>query len=134
MEKYAELAASAQFACTILGNTGTWDIMVLRIPYQPKDLRDQMAGRGLRFLGVAAVVNGVVCAEFTRELELCPEMLTIASLGFHAEMDRWLAGEVPTLDDSGELTAASLTHFERVERAGSVLWLEALLALPDTRG
>ena len=119
MGKYAELVARAQFACTILGNISTWDVLLLRCPYQPHDLRDQVARRGLRFFGVAAIVDGVRCSVFTEEL--CPELLAISSLAFAAEVESWLAGDVPTP-----------TKPEQPDE--SIDWLNRLYALPDPRG
>lgn len=94
MEKYAELAASSQFACTILGNVATWDILLLPCPFRPPDLAEQMAERGLAFMGVCALVNGEPRSKFAQELG--PEMLQICSLSFLREIERWLAEATPT--------------------------------------
>jgi hypothetical protein len=126
MEKYAELAASSQFACTILGNLETWDVLCLRVPYRPHDLHAQVARRGLRFLGVAALVDGKTRTAPAPELaQAPPEMIQILSLAFAAELESWLAGDVPTL-----------TKPETVpEQPGdSIGWCERLYALQDTRG
>jgi hypothetical protein len=127
MEKYAELVASAQFACTILGNISTWDVLLLRCPYQPHDLRDQVSRRGLRVLGVAALVDGTARTALAPELAGAPsELIAILSLAFAAEVESWLAGDMPTL--------ATETTETPEQPDDSIGWCERLFALPDTRG
>jgi len=122
MEKCAELAAKSQFACIILGNAQTWDVLLLRLPYRWDDLADEMVRRGLNFLGVAALVDGAPRTALVQEL--CQELMTIASLSFLAELERAL------LRDEHTQTATP----EPVTVDDGLQFLDALYALPDPRG
>lgn len=121
-KKYAELAAQSTFACTLLGSFATWDCIALRIPFRPDDLGEQIARRQLRFLGVAAIVDGIARTALVPEMASAPpQMIEILSLAFLEQVEIWAVGDVPTLPATPGAD-------------DSIGFCERLYALPDLRG
>jgi hypothetical protein len=112
MDKIQTLVESAQFAMGILGNANTGDFALVDLGPAATEVQAALIIRGYRFVGVLAIVDGA------------PRSALNAPLG---------GGET-----IARLAHTFLAHFERVvtrvERDGeSVMWLESLHELPDTR-
>jgi hypothetical protein len=130
MDKFEQISTTASYAVAIFGNPAREDFSLFDLtkgtPYPVDDIQREIAEGSLVFCGVIGIVHGLPRTALAEPLgEYTIAALTRAFIG---------RIEAAVTAVEGALTVASLAKFERVERdAESVLWLEALHALPDTR-
>jgi hypothetical protein len=121
MDKFETLAAEASIAAAILANANVTDIELL--PIRPRSLTDGRihdlarlwAFRGLRFIGVAGIVNDMPYTALA--LRLDPERISALSEAFAAYSKTVLSGENETPRAIGD----------------EVEWLRKLWSLTDAR-
>jgi hypothetical protein len=112
VDKFEKLISKAQVAVAIIGNPQTSDFVF--VDAEPlTDTRRELTGRGMRFLGVFGVVQGVLDAALAEPLEL--SVITALARVFIGRVE-------------GAVTAALDKPID--DSAG---WCERLYWLPDTR-
>jgi hypothetical protein len=110
-DEFAQIVSDAQISAAILGNPAAREFVLVdlatgRIP-------DCLYGRGLGFIGVTGIVNGVPRAAFAVELE------DAAISAIAAEWTRYLV--------------ARIMPYIQLPAEESMQFLERLYALEDTR-
>jgi hypothetical protein len=71
-DKYEQIAFESQLSVCVLANADVTDIELLNVKLAPlpEEMVRDFTGRGLRFLGVIGVIQGVVTTALTEPLDL----------------------------------------------------------------
>jgi hypothetical protein len=92
LDKFEQIAASAEYAVVILANLETNDIQFVNLETLPADTARAYAGRGLAFIGTVGLVAGVPRVALAEALD--SENITQITQAFIAHVRknaRWTA-------------------------------------------
>jgi len=126
MDKFTELAATAQVLSQIIGNPETGDFVLVEEPV-PECVSQGLAAQGMRFCGLLGIVDGATRAALKEELS--DEAYTGLAQIFNQQVMRVLAARLEERDRSEAERATAVSG----PVDDFVSWANALHDLPDLR-